>query len=247
MRRDESFVTKAIENAFIKGTTPSYSIEPLFDGNDPPDYLIHFDNVEIGLEVTRCGAYVSGENPISRESVTTPIHLFMKGIQKEYSKHVEEPYTITFHLQGPISHFRKFKREFSKFIKGFIDNKTYIECHGHRELEIGDEVVKISIKGNRELSPNHRLLFNIGIKRGYHNSNIQEHVKKALESVINNKIEKMKKSKHTNLDKKWLGILNTNPIADQYIYDEIDRDINADQYFDKIFIIFDTGEVFEFV
>jgi len=57
----------------------------------------------------------------------------------------------------------------------------------------------------------------------------------------------MKKSKHTNHDKKWLGILNTNPIADENIYDEIDRDINTDAYFDKIFIIFDTGDVFEFI
>jgi len=230
LKPDEEFVSNCLVKTL--GATKAY------DGEDPPDIYLEFKGDKIAVEITRLSPVSFDENDTiqNRHSQDYFALNLCNDLDSRLRKNIPPEIDILLTLYVPVENGRKYKKKLNEYLRKFILNNIKI---GHKEeIELSGSKVKIRAIPNRPQSE--KKIVGV-IVNNNSSADILRNAQVILAERIQDKVEKCKKIKQEVVV--WLALFNDYRLADHEIYKMALKSMDIDHYFERIYIVMDTGAV----
>jgi len=235
LRKDE----KLVQEKLIKYLSEKYSVRS-WEGEDPPDIYIEYDNNIIAVEITRLLPVSFDQNGCAQNRSTQDsfgLNLCNE-LDSKFRKLIPPEIGIILVLHVPVSDPRKYKKQLEDYLKKFIEKGPKA---GERKSDnILGKKINIAVYPQRDHSKKKiaGIIFNDDSDP---RMTIDSYCEIILSDRIRDKANKCKKIRHKGPI--WLALYNGYMFADKDTYARAIKNINVQHYFEKIFIVFDSGEV----
>ncbi len=230
LRPDEEFV----KNCLVKTLSATKACE----GEDPPDIYLEINSEKIAVEITRLSPVSFGEDGTiqNRHSQDYFGLNLCNDLDSTLGKEVPPEIDILLTLYVPVENGRKYKKELYAYVRNFISKD--IKTGDKEETRLSGSRVRISAIPNRDYSEK-KIVGAIVNKNS--SAHILSNAQATLASQIQNKIKKCKEIKHKGAV--WLAFFNDYWLADHETYAQALNTMDIDHYFERIYVIMDTGAV----
>jgi hypothetical protein len=230
LRPDEKFVADCL----VKSLNAKMACE----GEDPPDIYLDFGSERIAVEITRLSPVSFDEdgnmqNRLSQDSFGINI---CNDLDLSLRDEVPPKVDILLTLYVPVENPKKYKKELKEFMRHFI--KKGIKASDKEEAEIAGSRVGISVIPNRDHSEKKIVG---GIVNTNSNAHILVNAQATLAERVYDKVNKCKEIKHKG--PVWLALFNDYWLADHDTYAQAISMLDMSHYFERIYVVMDTGFV----
>lgn len=254
LKGNEPFVAESLQSYFSK-TFCSVSFE---EGDDPPDIYLDIDGKKISVEITDIDQNILK----SRKTIDYGYLKFIVNLDKELGKLVHDDKKLLLFFYHNYSKVSAISKKFKQYLKSIIEKNEY-EIDSHIENNIDGVGLKISIlkmpeNANRKIAggtiPHKGKVYKSRdintVLETISDSNLFGQTLAIVQDRILDKNEKCK-----NIEKPvWLALYDnyynkfTCFDSKEHFehYRDIFKSIEAFGVFDKILVIFENGDVFEY-
>jgi ASC-1-like (ASCH) protein len=231
LKPDEEFVKNCLLKHFGARATA-------WEGEDPPDIYIKVKGKTIAVEITRLSPVSFDQDGVPQNRNTQDcfgINLCNE-LDSKLKNDVPPEVDILLILYIPVENARKYKKELHACLKETLAKG--IKSGDRLEFNLSGAKVNIAVIPNRDDS-----LKKIvgGIVNNNSSPHIQSNAAVILADRILDKIEKCKNIQHQV--PLWLALYNDYWLADYETYSQAINNISIQHYFEKIFVVSDTGVV----
>lgn len=227
LRADERLVVEAIAQRY--GATWR-------DGEDPPDAYVSIEGQEILLEVTQLSeqVQVAGEQVPRRTHDASGIRILSE-LNNSLEPDFPSNRCIVLILNMPVENPRVFKRELVNELRRMIAGAP----NGDVELTIGNSIVQVRFL---DRNPGDKAVTG-AVSNSAASPYIVGNVKLSLKDRVLVKEQICSALKFQGAC--WLGLYNDYFLADERTYQQALAELNLQHSFEKIFLVSDTGVVFD--
>lgn len=230
LKPDEKFVTNCLVNAL--------NATKAWEGEDPPDIYLEVNSEKIAVEITRLTPVSFGEDGTiqNRHSQDYFGLNLCDELNSSLRNEIPPEIDILLTLYVPVGNGRKYKKELYAYVRDFISKG--IKTGDKEEIELSGSKVRISVIPNRDHSEKK-------IVGAIVNKNSSAHILSNAQATLADRIqEKIKKCKEIKQQGPiWLALFNDYWLADQETYAQALNILDIAHYFERIYVIMDTGTV----
>ncbi|MBU0665061.1 MAG: hypothetical protein KJ990_11030 [Proteobacteria bacterium] len=230
LKPDEEFVKNCLAKTL--GATRAY------EGEDPPDIYLEMNGEKIAVEITRLSpvSFAADGTIQNRHSQDYFGLNLCNDLNSNLRNNVTSEIDILLTLYVPVENGRKFKKELNEFVRRFISGNIQI---GDREkVELSGSKVEIVAIPNRNHSEKKIVGAVVNTNSSAH---ILSNAQVTLADRIQDKVEKCKEIKQEGVI--WLALFNDYWLADHETYEMAINSLRISHYFERIYVVMDTGAV----
>ncbi len=206
-----------------------------YDGDDPPDAILHLGTERIGVEVSSLVQQVISDSGItvSRLSLDAPALKFADDLNEEMTSEIPDDKHVLVIVPAPLNNVRKTKREARSEI---LDRIARNQSEG--DIVIQGNNISINVyEGSR---PSGKKVIG-AVSTRTDSANIGLNASRILKDRIQAKTEKFQEKKM--LHQYWLALFNDYWLADFATYEIAYKELCIGHPFERIYIVNGGGEI----
>jgi len=253
LKGKELFVAESLKKYYIK----EYTMVSYREGEDPPDIYLSFDDNEVAIEITELDTNVLN----NRKTLDMGYIQFIDSLNTSHKKHLPDSVGLLINFYHNNTKISKIKKDFLKVLSTFINEHAMNIGH---KVESSIRKVNFTIEVLKTNNGKSGFAGSVGQYGGKikKSRDIEEVSRQIAESnlslmssatILNRIMDKNKKCEHLDkpvclalYDNYYSKFTTFNDNSHIDFYNETMKDITDFGIFEKIFIIFENGDVLEF-
>lgn len=231
MRRDEAFVAWALSE-YLGGP----DVARIVEGPDPPDFYLHLDGRQVGVEVTRLSQFTfEPDGSLGNRATQDNFALrLLDELDRDIGPLVDDAQSLLVGLWVPVGDPRRFKAQLTDLLSEVARDGRE---ESDREARLGDARVTV-----RVISRRHSRSAIVGYVVNIHaDANVELNAQTLLEDRITRKSAICAALQRPL----WLALFNEYWIADADTYLRAARHVVCNHCFERIFLVSEQGAVTE--
>lgn len=229
------------DEEFVKDSLSKFlGAKKAWEGEDPPDIYLDINDEKIAVEITRLSPVSFDKNGCiqNRNSQDHFALNLCNDLNEKLGDKVPQEIDLSLILTVPVQYGRKYKKALYAFVNNLITEE--LVPGSKEEVVLEGSKVKVSVMPNRHHSSK-KIVGAIVNKNS--SADILSNAQVTLADRIQDKVFKCREISSNY--KIWLAFYNDYWIADHQTYVQALESLDIDHYFEKMYVVMDTGTVHE--